>query len=131
MDIFLKITAGILISAILCLVLSKQGAEISALLCLAVCCMAVVAAFSYLQPVMEFARKLIHIGQLNSDLIQILLKTVGIGLLSQIVSMICEDVGNKSLAKASQITATVVILCMSVPVLEKMLALLVLVLEEA
>ena len=130
MDIFLKITAGILIAAILCLVLSKKGSEISLLLCLAVCSIVIVAASSYLNPVLDFARKLMRIGKLNDELMEIILKTVGIGLLSQIVSMICEDIGNKSLSKVSQITATIVILCISVPILEKMLDLIEMVLGE-
>lgn len=130
MDVFLKVAAGVLIAAVLCLVLSKQGADISLLLCLAVCSMVLVVALSYFHPVLEFARKLIHMGEVNNELMEILLKAVGIGLLSQIVSVICEDVGNKSLAKALQITATAVVLCISVPVLEKMLELIETVLGE-
>jgi len=124
MEIFLKITAGILISAILCVVLAKQGVEMSIVLCLGVCSMTLVAAFSYLSPVVEFARKLMHTGRVSSELMQVLLKATGIGLLSQIVGVICEDIGKKSLAKALQITATSIILCICIPVLEQLLELI-------
>ena len=130
MDIFLKISAGILITTILCLVLSKRADEISLLLCLAVCGLVMTAALSYLNPVIAFARRLVRLGNINSELLQVLLKTVGIGLLSEIICLVCEDVGKKSLSKALQITATAVILCISIPVLEQLLSLIELVLGE-
>ena len=128
MDIFLKISAGVLIAAVLSLVLAKRADELSLLLCLAVCSLVFLTALSYLQPVIEFVRRVVRLGNVNSELLQILLKSVGIGLLSQIVSLICEDVGKKSLSKALQITATTVILCISIPVLEQLLTLIELVL---
>ena len=130
MDIFLKITAGILISAVLCVVLSKQGAEISLVLCLVVCSMVLVASFAYFSPVLEFARRLMRVGNVNSELMQVLFKAVGIGLLSQIVGLICDDVGKKSLGKVLQIAATSLILCICIPVLEQLLELIEMVLGE-
>ena len=130
MEIFLKITACILISAILCVVLSKQGVEISSVLCLVVCSMVLMTAFAYLSPVFEFARKLMYTGRVSNELIQVLLKTTGIGLLSQIVGVICEDVGKKSLTKVLQITATSLIICICIPILEQLLELIELVLGE-
>ena len=130
MDIFLKIIAGILISAVLCLILSKTGTEISLLLCISVCSMVMIAAFSYWSPVLEFAQKLIGIGKLNSNLMQILFKAAGIGLLSQITCVICEDIGNKSLSKVLQLTASTLILSISIPALESLLVLIEAVLGE-
>ena len=130
MDIFLKVTAGILITAILGLVLARQGADISLMLSICVCCMVVAAAVSYLQPVLDFAYRLIQMGQLDNELLNILLKVVGIGLTSQIAGFICEDAGNKSLGKALQIITTAVILCISVPLLEEVLSLIETVLGE-
>lgn len=130
MDIFLKVTVGILLTAILNLVLSKQGADISLLLTIAVCCMVIVAALTYLSPVLDFARRLIEIGGLDHELLNVLLKVVGIGLISQIAGFVCSDAGNQTLAKALQILTTAVILCISVPVLEEMLSLIETVLGE-
>ena len=130
MDICLKIMGGILIAVILRLLLIKQGSEISLLLCLAVCSMVVVSTFAYLSPVLDFVRRLMQLSNINSEVMEILLKTVGIGLLSQVVCLICEDAGNKSLGKLSTITATILILSISIPILEKMLELLEIVLGE-
>lgn len=124
MDIFLKVTAGILITAILSLVLSRNGSDMGMLLTICVCSMVIFAAFSYLEPVLAFAQRLIQVGQLSSELLNILLKVVGIGLISQIAGLICADAGNQSLEKALQIVTTAVILCISIPLLEEILSLL-------
>lgn len=130
MDIYLKVTAGILMTAILSIVLSKQGADISLLLTICVCSMVILATSVYFKPILEFANRLIEVGQLNDALLEVLLKVVGIGLISQIAGFICVDAGNQSLGKALQILTTAVILCISVPLLEEMLSLIESVLGE-
>jgi len=124
MDIFLKVTAAILVAVIIGLVLSRQSADLSLLLTIGVCCMVIVGAFTYLQPILEFMRRIVEVGQVSNELMEILLKVTGIGLISQITEFICTDAGNRSMAKALQILATSVILCISVPVLEQMLVLI-------
>lgn len=130
MDIFLKVTAAILLAAILTLVLSKQGAEISLLLTIAVSCMILIAALTYIKPILDFSRKLVTIGGIRTELLEILLKVVGIGMISQIAGLICADSGNQSLGKALQIMTIAVILCLSIPVLEEMLSLIETVLTD-
>lgn len=124
MDVFLKASAGIFIAVILGLTLAKQGKDLSLLLTIAVCCMVVTAAVTYLQPVIDFLRRLETIGQLDPNMFQTLLKAVGIGLLAEIMSMICNDAGNASLGKTLQILATAVILWMSIPMLNALIDLI-------
>ena len=130
MTIFIKVTSCVLITAILCLVVSRHSADLSLLLTICVCCMVIISAFSYLTPVFDFARRLIDVGKLNHELLNVLLKVVGIGLVSQIAGLICADSGNQSLGKALQIMTTAVILCICVPILEEMLTLIETVLGE-
>lgn len=124
MDIFLKASAGVFIAVILCLSLAKQGKDLSLLLTVVVCCGVVTAAVTYLQPVIDFLKRLQTIGQLDSEIFQTLLKAVGIGLLAEIMSLICTDAGNASLGKTLQILATAVILWMSIPMLNALLELI-------
>ena len=124
MDIYLKVTAGVLITAILCLVLSRHRADISLLLAICVCCMVALAAVSYLQPVLALANKLVQMGQLSSELLRALFKVSGIGLISQIACLICVDADNQSLGKVLQILTTAVVLSICVPLLEEILSLL-------
>lgn len=130
MDIYLKVTAGILITAIMSVVLSKQSKDMALLLTLCVCAMVVLAAAAYLKPALTLAHKLVQIGQLNHQWLDILLKIAGIGLLSQVAGFVCNDAGNQSLAKALQIITTAVLLSISVPLLEEILSLLETILGE-
>lgn len=124
MDIFLKTIAGILISVVLGLILSRQGKDMALLLSVTVCCMIVTAAVLYLKPVIAFFKKLESIGNLDSQMLKILFKAVGIGLLAEITSLICEDSGNTALAKGLQFLAAAVILWISIPLLNELLTLL-------
>ena len=130
MDVFLKVMAAILVTAILTLILAKHSADISLLLTISVCCMVIAVAVSYLQPILDFAYRLIQIGDLDTSLLSVVLKSVGIGIVSQVAGLICADSGNQSLGKAVQIMATAIILGFSVPAFEQMLLLVEMVLEK-
>ena len=124
MDIYLKVTAGILITAILSVVLSRQGKDISILLTLCVCCMVVISTIAYFRPVVAFINKLIQIGRLNNQLLDLIMKVTGIGLLSQIAEFVCADAGSQSLSKTLQIITTTILVSISVPLLEEVLSLI-------
>ena len=124
MGVFLKAVAGILTALILWLSLDKHGKDFSILLTLAVCAMIITVAMSFLQPVVDFINKIQAIGNLDNDLLAVILKVVGIGLIAEINALICKDAGNESMGKALQILASVVIVWMSIPVFEKLLSLL-------
>lgn len=115
MDAFLKVTAGVIIALMLYLILCKQGKDFSILLTIAVCSMVVVMATSFLEPILDFVGELISLGNFDTDVLQILLKSVGIGLLTELTGLICADAGNASLGKVLQILASVVILWLAIP----------------
>lgn len=124
MENYFKIMAGILITMILCLLLPKQKTDTTILLCLAVCAMALVGMLAYMQPVIDLYTRLVSLGNLPEELLGNLLKITGIGLLSQIATVICMDAGNQSLAKTLQILTTTVVLWLCIPLLEQTLSLL-------
>lgn len=115
MDIFIKATAGIIIALMLYMALSKTGKEFSFLLTVLVVCMIAAITVTFLQPVIEFVEKLISLGQFDSKMLEIVLKSVGVGLLTEITGLICTDAGNATLGKALQILASAVILWLSIP----------------
>jgi stage III sporulation protein AD len=121
MEIFLKSTACILIAVVLCLILSKNGKDYSMILILAVCAMVFLSAGLYLQPILAFLERLVLLGNLNSELLDMLLKIAGIGFISQIASLTCADTGNKVLERTLQILSVITVLWIAVPILEEML----------
>jgi stage III sporulation protein AD len=124
MNVFLKAIGGVLITTVFCLILERQGKDIALLLAVAVCGMVITAAVTYLRPVIDFVNKLERIGQLDNEMLQILLKAVGIGLLTEITTLICADAGNKSLGKALQVLSAGVMLWISLPLLNQLLELI-------
>lgn len=121
MELFWKGTAAALIAAILALTLSKQEKDISLLLTLTGCTLVLLLVLEFLEPVMGFLRELQELGDLNADMLVVLLKVVGIGMISEIAALICTDAGNASLGKTVQILGTAAILWLSVPVLKMLL----------
>lgn len=69
----------------------------------------------FLQPIYDFVDELVALGNFDSDLLEIVLKSVAIGLLAEITSMICTDAGNAAMGKILQTLASVLILWMSLP----------------
>lgn len=124
MDNFLKIAAGVLVILVLYLILNKQGKDFSVLLTIAGCCLIMASAVTFFQPVITFVEKLESLGNFNPDILQIMLKSVGIGLLTEVVSLICADAGNSSMAKSLQILASVVILWLAIPLFSSLIDLI-------
>lgn len=124
MALFWKATAGVLLAVVLGLTLGKQEKDLSILLTMAVCCMAAMIAISYLEPVLDFLRELEALGDLQGDMLGILLKAVGIGLVAEIAGMVCNDAGNSSLGKTIQMLGSAVILYLSIPIFSALLTLI-------
>lgn len=123
MDVFLKAAAAALLTVVLCLVVAKRDKDISLLLTVAGCCMLASVAMTCLDPVISFFRQLQVLGNMDSEILGILLRSVGIGLLAEIAGLVCADVGNAALGKALQIAATAIILWISLPLLTSLLEL--------
>ena len=121
MDIFLKLTAGVLVATIVTLTISRYSSDISLLLTLLVCVMILITAVTYLKQVLEFMNQLVKVGGMENEVFHILLKSTGIGLVSQVACTICSDGGNQSLAKALQLLTSIVILTLCIPLFEKLL----------
>ena len=130
MDLFLKAVAAALITAVIGLVLARQGKDMFLLLTLAACAMIGAVAFTYLKSVISFLQRLTDMTQLNTDLLAVILKTVGIGLVGELAGLICSDAGNVALAKSIQILTTAVILWLSIPLFESLLDLVQAILGE-
>jgi stage III sporulation protein AD len=121
MERFYQATACVLVAVILILTLRKQGNEIALVLSVLLCCMVGFLAAGFLEPVVRFMQRLQKIGALNQELLNILLKIVGICFTAEIAGLICEDSGNGALGKALQFLASAVILYLSLPLLSKLL----------
>ena len=124
MEDYIKICAGVIIAVILGIALSKRSADVAMVLSILVCCMILTAMAGFLEPVMDFLRELQQIAHLDGQMVEILLKAVGIGLISEIAALICADSGSGALGKGLIILASAVILFLCLPLMRSLLELM-------
>ena len=124
MELYLKGCSAVMIGLLLALIVGTGRKDFSTLLSLAVCAMVSICALSYLKPVILFLNQLRTLGNLDSEIVRILLKVVGIGALTEVSAMICADAGNSSLGKVLQYLGSTVILWLSIPLFQMMTDLL-------
>ena len=124
MSDYYQIIAGALLTCILYLFLIKQGKDTAILLSITVCCMIVSAAVGYLRPIIAFFEQLLKLGNIDTQLFEILMKAVCIGLLGEIVCLICTDSGNTALGKGVQMLTVTVVIWVALPMLSELLSLI-------
>ena len=124
MELLLKSIAGALLATLLCLVLSKYNKESAVILSVVSCCIIAGSVANYLKPTIDFVDKLQKICALDSNILEILLKSVGIAILAEIACFICSDAGNAALGKTLQLLATTAILWLSLPLLNTLIDLI-------
>lgn len=124
MEDFFQSVALVLLAVIAVLTLQGAGKGIAQMLSLLVCAMVLAVAARYLRPVLDFAKKLRAVSALDSDVLTILLKAVGISVTAEITTMLCEDSGNGAMGKTVQFLATALVICLSLPLLTALLDLM-------
>ena len=120
---FIQVLAGVLLTVLLGAAISKQSADMKMLLTIAVSCMVLAVVIRYLEPVIAFVEELQTAGNLDSEMVRILIKCVGISVVAEITVLVCSDSGNAALGKGIQMLATAVVLWLGLPLLQELLEL--------
>lgn len=115
---------------VLVTVLSKNSKDMATVLGICVCTIVLLAAVSFLSPVVQFVQRLQELGGLDNTMVTILLKAVGVGLISEVAVLICSDSGNQGMGKALEYLAGGVILYLSIPLFTELLELMQTILGE-
>lgn len=121
---YFQAVAAILIGLVLSLLLSARDKSWASLLTIAVCAMVLVLGMTYLEPVVAFLRELEQLGNLQSELVRVLMKVSGIGIIAEISALLCTDSGNASMAQSIKTLSSGVILWLSLPVFQALLDLI-------
>lgn len=115
MELFWKSFGVILTAALLELALKKQEKDLAVLLTVGVIAMAAAAALQLLKPVQALLEELRALGNLKQESLTLLFKAAGLGLSSELGSLVCADAGNEALAKLIRFLGSAAIVCLSVP----------------
>lgn len=124
MELFLKTAAGTVLAMVLILTVGKREKDIALVLGIVVCCMTGLVALGLLGPVVDLLYRMVEMAGVQEYGLGVLLKAIGIGLVSELVASLCADGGNSSLGRQVQLLGAVVILSLSVPLLEMLLELI-------
>lgn len=121
MTSFFQAAAAVLVAVILILSIRGQGKDLGLLLSLFVCCSVGCIAMAYLKPVIAFVQQLRSLGNLDSEMLAVLLKVVGTAMIGEIAALVCVDAGNAAMGKALQILTVATILWLSLPMFTALL----------
>ena len=124
MDDFLRVVGFVLLSVVLAAVLKEWKSSVGILLITAVCTLIALGVLGYWVQIRSFLLRLQSISGVEASLLQTLIKVLGISLIAEIASLICQDSGNGALSKVLGIFASVVIFVLSIPILESFLKLI-------
>lgn len=91
------------------------------MLSLACCALLFALIWEFMEPVVDFARQLNRATGLSGEMIGILLKTAGVGILCEAACAVCEDAGESTLGKITKICGSVTILYLSIPLFQSVL----------
>lgn len=98
-----------------------KNREMGIVLSLAACVLIAVILLHLADPVITFLKNLRNMAGLDKKLMEPMLKTVGIGLLTQISGTVCSDAGQNAIARLIEICGGILALYVSLPLLEAVL----------
>lgn len=121
MDNLIQVALIGLLAVIFANLLRKNSKELAILLTLAACALIGVLLIRIAQPVIDFMEQLRNIAGLDKALMEPLLKTIGIGLLTQLCANVCQDAQESAIGKMIEICGSVLALYTAIPLLEAVL----------
>lgn len=125
MELFGKTAALCIVCAVLALLIRKKSPEFAFCAVTACCAVCLLAAAELIAPVLSFLGTLQKLAGLDDAVMAPLLKTVGIGLLTQAACAFCQDAGAKLTGKNSgALPGTFLAVYVSLPLAEAVLELL-------
>jgi len=124
METILRGLSMLVIAAILGMVVRPYHGAYGVMLSLAACVAAVLLAVRFLEPTLKVAEQLREMSGLSPAVTAPAVKIAGIGVLGQCTVGVCEDAGEKALAKTAEILTSACCVYLSLPLLQAVMDLL-------
>ena len=117
-----KLCSLCLLAVLMILLLRQTRAEFAPLVTLTVCVMLLGVAAAVFMPIVEFMEALPLTGEM-ADSIAVLLKCLGLALLTQTTADLCRDAGEGAIASKVELVGKAEILLLCLPMLGELLRL--------
>ena len=121
MQTAVQIAGLCVIGAVLAQLVRRQRPELALCLAMAACAAALGLVAGALEPVVAFFRRLQSLAGVEEALFAPLLKTLAIGVLTQISSAFCRDAGEQALARIAELSGTALALYAALPLAQAVL----------
>lgn len=115
---------GFGLCAILTGVCLAERRDMQQLLFLCAAALIALAAAHLLDPIVEFLHKLEDIGNIQTEYLVILLRSIGIGFSGEIVAALCKDMGSSSVGKTVELLTDCAVVYVSIPMFTALLELI-------
>lgn len=124
MQTFLHATVIGLMAVVFVTLLKKRDGELAVVLSVAACAVIGVIVFELAEPLITFLEKLRNLSGMDKELMEPVLKVLGIGLLTQVSASVCTDAGQSAIAKLIEVSGGLLSVYVALPLLEAVLELL-------
>lgn len=118
MERFLQAAVLGVLTVILTTLFKQKNADLALLLTLAGCVIIGILLVQLAEPVVSFLSRLRNLAGLDAELMTPMLKTVGIGILTQIGANICSDAGENAIGRLIEVCGGILALYVALPLLE-------------
>lgn len=117
MDI-IKIILFIIILTILIVIIRELKPEYAVVVQVGGIVVIALFVMSSVEGLLESTMDIAEMSMLNSEFFMLMIKALGIAILTQIATGICEDSDNKALASGVELAGKVIILAMCIPMIK-------------
>lgn len=118
MEQFIQAAVIGVITVVMASLLKKTSRELALLLSIAACILISLILLQLAKPVVDFFAKLRDLAGLDKGLMTPMLKTLGIGLLTQLCATVCSDAGENAVANLIELCGGILALYVALPLLE-------------
>lgn len=115
MNILIKIAAVAVAGTVLGLVVKKNSPEMALMLTISLALIALYLAFDTIKAVTDFIVSLADQAQISPAVLTVVLKAVGISIVTKLSSDVCKDAGQSSVASGIELAGAFAALYIALP----------------
>lgn len=117
MELIIKAAAIAVVGAVLSLVMKKTSPEMALVLAVSLAMLVIYIAVDAMKSLTDFVETLSDTANLSPAILTVVLKTVGIAILTKLSADICRDAGQSSVASGLELTGAAASLYVALPLM--------------
>lgn len=124
MEVIFRVAAVAVTASVCAVLLRRQTGELAVLLAVMACAVVLWLVLGRLETVITLLRRLTDLAEVDSVLVEPLLKTVAVSIVTALTAGVARDAGQGAIASMVQLAGSLVALCLAAPLVEAALRLL-------